>query len=69
MRNTLNEEETEMLEGLYNIDLMKRLMETVDALVEDIQEEEAPIDTQGIVEFLAMKVNERVVTNTKKDEI
>ncbi len=49
----------ERLEGLYNINLMKRFLDTFDDLVEDIQDEE-PFEEIDIVEFLTMKMEERV---------
>ena len=64
-----NEEREEMLEGLYNTDLMKTFINAHNDIVKDIQKEE-PIETSEITEFLNKKLSGEAITfDNEKEEM
>ncbi len=49
----------ERLEGLYNIDMMAKLLKQFDSIIDDIQKEE-DFEEPDILEFITIKMAERI---------
>ena len=55
----MNENMKERLEGLYNIDMMVKLLKQFDSIIDDIQKEE-DFEEGDILEFITIKMAERI---------
>jgi hypothetical protein len=55
----MNENMKERLEGLYNIDMMAKLLKQFDSIIDDIQKEE-DFEEGDILEFITIKMAERI---------
>ena len=55
----MREEMKERLEGLYNIDMMAKLLKQFDSIIDDIQKEEE-FEEGDILEFITIKMAERI---------
>ena len=55
----MNENMKERLEGLYNINMMAKLLKQFDSIIEDIQKED-DFEEGDILEFITIKMAERI---------
>ena len=55
----MKENMKERLEGLYNINMMAKLLKQFDSIIEDIQKEE-DFEEGDILEFITIKMAERI---------
>jgi hypothetical protein len=55
----MKENMKERLEGLYNIDMMAKLLKQFDSIIDDIQKEE-DFEEGDILEFITIKMAERI---------
>ena len=55
----MSKEMKERLEGLYNIDMMAKLLKQFDSIIDDIQKEE-DFEEPDILEFITIKMAERI---------
>ena len=55
----MKENMKERLEGLYNIDMMAKLLKQFDSIIDDIQKEEE-FEEGDILEFITIKMAERI---------
>ncbi len=55
----MSKEMKERLEGLYNIDMMAKLLKQFDSIIDDIQKDE-PFEEGDILDFITIKMAERI---------
>ena len=55
----MKENMKERLEGLYNINMMAKLLKQFDSIIDDIQKEEE-FEEGDILEFITIKMAERI---------